>query len=75
MENTSIKLSRDGNTFVVKIGDQTAFFSTNLIKYHLGIAYTKKDGEFVSEKQIKERKELSKQNYIAAIKNNKKASA
>lgn len=52
----SIQLSKDGKTFVVQIGDRTAFFAANLVKFQLDVPYTNKSGEFISLEKIKEKK-------------------
>ncbi len=63
----SIRLTKDKQAFVVRIGEQTALFDVNLIKYHLEIPYTKKNGESVSLEEIKQKKQIAQENYIAAI--------
>jgi len=75
MEKTSIRTTKKGDALIVKIGDQSAIFSTNLIKYHLGLEYTKKNGQVVTIEEIAKKRQRAQDLYIAAIKSNKKAQA
>ncbi len=71
MKNTNTanaRLAQSGKSMVVTVNGQTGFLNLNLVKYLLGIQYTKKNGTLVSEMEIVAMKQRSLDAYIRAVK-------
>ncbi len=77
MKNTNTanaRLAQSGKSIVVTVNGQTGFLNINLVKYLLGIQYTKKNGTLVSEMEIMSMKQRSLDAYIRAVKEKSLAS-
>lgn len=66
-QTNSIRLSQNKKALVVTINGQTALFNVNLVKYHLEIPYTKKDGTQVDETKIFDMKSRAKEAYAKKL--------
>lgn len=67
---TNARLSKDGKLMIVSVGGQTTLLNVNLVKYLLGVPYTKKDGTPVSKTEIASMKQRSREAYSRAVLNN-----
>ena len=70
------QLSKSQDTLILKLKDEfTILVNANLIRYALGVAYTRKDGTKVTEAEISKMKNSAKEKYIKAIKENQTSQA
>ena len=65
--NVKIRATKDNSALIIN----NVLVDVNLLKYHLGIPYTKKDGTHVSAEQIATLKKLASEKYQQAIRENK----
>ncbi len=71
MKNTNsanARLAQSGKSIVVTVNGQTGFLNINLVKYLLGIQYTRKNGTLISEMEIVAMKQRSLDAYIRTVK-------
>lgn len=64
---TTARLSKNGEFIIVTVNGKTGLVNANLVKYLLGVSYTKKDGTLVSSDQIQVLKRKSQEAYAKAI--------
>ncbi len=74
VNTANARLAQSGKSIVVTVNGQTGFLNINLVKYLLGIQYTKKNGTLVSEMEIVAMKQRSLDAYIRAVKEKSLAS-
>lgn len=67
---TTARLSKNGEFIIVKVDGKTGFLNANLVKYLLGVPYTKNDGTLVSAGQIQTLKRKSQDAYAKAVTEN-----
>ncbi len=69
------RLAQSGKSIIVTVNGQTGFLNVNLVKYLLGVEYTKKNGTLVSEADIVAIKQRSQDAYVKAVKEKSLATA
>ena len=71
IQKTNAKMSQDGKFLVVTLNGETGFVNSNLLRYFLGVPYTKKNGIHVSSEDISFTKRKAQIAYVQKIQANK----
>jgi hypothetical protein len=72
---TDVKMSLNGRFVIVTVNGEVGLINANLLRYHLGVPYTKKNGVHVSTETIAEIKQKSQAAYVEKLQSRKPESA
>lgn len=71
----NVRMSQDGKFLIVNINGETGLVNANLVRYLLGVEYTRKNGTQVSSEEIAQIKRRSQEAYVKKVQEGKTKSA
>lgn len=74
-KNINLRLSKNGKSLILTFENQTIFLNANLVRFHLDVSYTKKNGTHISLTEIQRMKQRSQEAFLNKIQTNQEKGA